>query len=113
MTDFKQTIISTVNQHGESIDSDFALDIDADSNAVMDLNIERHGNELIVCQYYYQRGDLMRDPEVRFRVEADEWVPISYRQDPSVRQYSADGTEIAEYLQTWARNLQSQGFLDK
>jgi len=77
VTDFKQTIISIVNQHGESIDSDFALDIDADSNAVMDLSIERHGDELIVCQY------------------------------------SADGTEIAEYLQTWARNLQSQGFLDK
>jgi len=113
VTDFKQTIISIVNQHGESIDSDFALDIDADSNAVMDLSIERHGDELIVCQYYHQRGDLMRDPEVRFRVEADEWVPVSYRQDPSVRQCSADGIEIAEYLQTWARNLQSQGFLDK
>ena len=113
MADFRQTVTSIVNQHGESIDSDFYLDIDAESDAMMDLSIERHGDELIVCQYYHQRGDLMRDPEVRFRVEADECVPVSYRQDPSVRQCSADGIEIAEYLQTWARNLQSQGFLDK
>ena len=55
----------------------------------------------------------MRDPEVRFRVESDEWIPISYRQDPPVRQYSADGIEIAEYLQTWARNQQSQGCLNE
>jgi hypothetical protein len=79
----------------------------------MELNIERHGNELVVCQYYLQRGDLMRDPKIRFRIEDDEWIPISYRQDPSVRQYSADGIEIDEDLQTWAENLQSQGFPDE
>jgi len=67
---------------------------------VIDLNIERHGGELTVCQHYNQRGDLMRDPEVRFRIKDDEWIPISYRQDPSVRQCSTDGIEIAEYLQT-------------
>lgn len=70
MVNFRNIITSIVNQHGESIDSDFHLDIESDSDAIMDLSIARHGDELIICQYYLQRGDLMRDPEVRFRVES-------------------------------------------
>ena len=40
MADFRQTVTSIINQHGESIDSDFYLDIDAESDAMMDLGIE-------------------------------------------------------------------------
>jgi hypothetical protein len=111
---FRDVITSIVTQHGESIDSEFYLDIDSGSSAVMDLSIERHGNELIISQYYLQRGDLMRDPEVRFRVEPDSnWTPISYRIDAlNAYEYSSEGLDIDDVLEMWARNLHSQGFLD-
>jgi hypothetical protein len=57
-----------VNQHGESIDPDLYLDVDAEIDAVMDLSMERHRDELIVCQHYIQRGDLIRSPEITFQV---------------------------------------------
>jgi len=100
MASFREMITSIVQEQEESIKNGFSVDIKPDEQAVESLSIERRENELIVCQYYDQRGDLMRDPEVRFRIEDDEWIPISYRQDPSVRQCSTDGIEIAEYLQT-------------
>lgn len=111
MRNFKKLITSIVEQHDKSINSNFYLDIESDSNAVMDLSIERHGNEVIVCQYYHQRGDLMRDPEVRFRIEDGEWQPISYRIDAlNAYEYSTEGLDIDDTLEMWARNLQSQGF---
>ena len=42
MKNFRDTIISIVNQNGESIESDFYVDVDAENDAVMDLSIERH-----------------------------------------------------------------------
>jgi hypothetical protein len=68
---FRNIITSIVNQHGESIDSDFHLGIESDLDAVVDVSIERHGDKLTACQYYLQQGDLMRDPEVRSRVESN------------------------------------------
>lgn len=114
MVKFKNIITSIVNQHDEPIDSDFHLEIESDSDAIMDLSIERHGDELTVCQYYLQRGDLMRDPEVRFRVESDgKWTPISYRIDAlNAYEYSTEGLDIDDVLKTWAENLRAQGFLD-
>jgi len=81
----------------------------------MDLSIERHGNELIVCQYYIQRGDLMRNPEVKFRIEADgTWTPVSYRVDPlNTYEYSTEGVPIDDMLDVWAENLRAQGFLNE
>jgi len=111
---FRNVISSIVTQHDESIDHDFHLDIESGSDAIMDLSIERHGDELIICQYYLQRGDLMRDPEVRFRVESDgKWTPISYRIDAlNAYEYSIEGLDIDDVLETWAENLRAQGFLD-
>jgi hypothetical protein len=104
-----------VNQNGESIESDFYLEVDAENEAVMDLSIERHGDELIVCQYYIQRGDLMRDPEVTFRIEADgTWTPMSYRVDPlNTYEYSTEGVPIGDMLDMWAENLRMQGLVDE
>ena len=115
MKNFRDTIISIVNQNGESIESDFYVDVDAENDAVMDLSIERHGDELIVCQYYIQRGDLMRDPEVTFRIEADgTWTPMSYRVDPlNTYEYSTEGIPIDDMLDMWAENLRMQGFVDE
>ena len=115
MKNFRDTIISIVNQNGESIESDFYVDVDAENEAVMDLSIERHGDELIVCQYYIQQGDLMRDPEVTFRIEADgTWKPVSYRVDPlNTYEYSTEGIPIDDMLDMWAENLRMQGFVDE
>jgi hypothetical protein len=109
MSNFKSVIISIVESHGESIENeDLYLDIEAESDAIENLSIERHGTELIVCQYYTQRADLMRDPEVRFRIEGDEWMPVEYRQDPHTREYCTDGLEVSDTLETWAVNLREQ-----
>ena len=115
MKRFRDTITSIVNQHGESIDSDFYLDIESGSDSIMDLSIERHGDELIVCQYYIQRGDLMRDPELTFRIEADgTWTPVSYRVDAlDTYEYSTEGVPIGDMLGIWAENLRMQGFVEK
>ncbi len=115
MKNFRDTIISIVNQHGESINSDFYLDVDAENDAVMDLSIERHGGELVVCQYYIQYGDLMRDPEVSFRIEANgTWTPVSYRIDAlDTYEYSTEGVPIDDMLDVWAENLRMQGLLDE
>jgi hypothetical protein len=110
---FKNIITSIVNQHGESTDSEFHLNIESDSDAVIDLSIERHNAELTVCQYYHQRGDLMRDPEVRFRVESNgEWTPISYRIDAlNEYEYSIEGLEIHDVLGTWQKTCEHRDFL--
>ena len=115
MKNFRDTIISIVNQNGESIESDFYVDVDAENDAIMDLSIERHGEELIVCQYYIQRGDLMRDPEVTFQIEADgTWTPMSYRVDPlNTYEYSTEGVPIGDMLDMWAENLRMQGFVEE
>lgn len=107
---FKQTITSIVESHGESIeDEDLYLDIESGSEAIEDLSIERHDGELIVCQYYIQRGDYMRDPEVRFRIEDDgEWIPVRFRSDPNTYQFSFQGLEITSFLKTWAVKLEGQ-----
>lgn len=109
---FKETITSIIESHGESIENeDLYLDIDSGSDAIEDLSIERQGSQLIVCQYYIQRGDYMRDPEVRFRIEDDdEWVPVRFRSDPNAYEYSSQGLEITNFLKTWAVNL-DEGFL--
>jgi hypothetical protein len=111
---FRKTIVEIVQSNDFSTDSDFFLDIESNSDAIMDLSIERHGDELTVCQYYLQRGDLMRDPEVRFRAESNgEWTPISYRIDAlNAYEYSTEGLDIDDVLETWAENLRAQGFLD-
>jgi hypothetical protein len=56
----------------------------------------------------------MRDPEVRFRVESNgEWTPIAYRIDAlNSYEYSTEGLDIDDVLETWAENLRAQGFLD-
>jgi hypothetical protein len=110
VTNFKNTIISIVNKYGESIENeDLYVDIDVE-DPIENLSIERHRNELIVCQYYEQNRDLMRDPEVKFRVEENgEWTPISYRIDGvGAYEYSTEGLEISDTLETWAVNLRDQ-----
>ena len=79
--------------------------------ADMDLTIEKvRDNEISVAHYYTQRGDLMRDPEIVYRIEDGNWIPVEYTQDPGIYQRDETGLET-EFPQIWDRNLRRQGFL--
>jgi len=107
---FKKVIRRIVRSEGESLDNeDLYLNVESGSGSIMDLTVEKHSDELIVSQTYTQRGDLMRDPEIRFRIQDDgEWLPVEYRQDPNIREYCTDGIDIEDFLETWAGNLKCQ-----
>jgi hypothetical protein len=81
--------------------------------ADMDLTIEKIGeHQISVAHYYTQRGDLMRDPEIVYRIENGNWTPIEYTQDPGVYQRNEAGLRnVQEFSQTWSENLRRQGFL--
>lgn len=99
----------------------------------MPLVIERITlNEVSVCHYYQQNGDMMRDPEVvfftgYFFTGDKQWVPISFEQLPGTYQVAATLTDdhkaiekvaprqqadLASFCRMWARNLKHQGWLE-
>ena len=78
-----------------------------------DLTIEKiDEDEVSVAHHYVQRGDLMCDPEIVFRVKDGEWTPIEYTQHPSIYQKDAEGLDIGGFVDTWDRNLRDQGFVE-
>lgn len=79
----------------------------------MDLSIERIGVDRIsVAHYHVQRGDLMSDPEVVFRVDGSEWVPVRFTQHPNIHLHDENGLSgIEGFLRTWEKNLIQQGFM--
>lgn len=83
------------------------------TSADMDLTIEKvRSNEISVAHYYKQRGDLMRDPEIVYRVEDGEWIPVEYTQDPGIYQRDETGLpSVEDFAETWDENLRRQGFL--
>lgn len=78
--------------------------------AINDLSIEKvYDNVVSVEQHYTQRMDRMSDPEVRFDVsDPENWKPIEYTQHPAIYNRNEDGLEMADFLKTWDKNLQSQ-----
>lgn len=78
-----------------------------------ELIIEKVGpNRVSVAHYYVQRGDLMSDPEIVFRIDNGIWLPIRYTQHPDVHQYVPNGLTLTEFVNRWSRNLQRQGFVE-
>ena len=76
------------------------------------LTIEKVAPErLSVAHHRIQRGDLMCDPEIVFRVENDRWVPVEYTQHPRIYQHDESGLKIRGFVNRWDRNLREQGFL--
>jgi len=94
----------------------------------MPLVVERIApNQISLCHYYKQNGDMMRDPEVVFFTGYTQWVPLTFEQSPGVYQVTATVTDdntaietiapgpqadLARFCRTWARNLQQQGWLE-
>ena len=78
-----------------------------------DLTIEKIGTDrLSVAHHYIQRGDLMCDPEIVFRVKDDKWIPVRFTQHPRVHLHDPEGIEVEEFVTQWNENLRGQGFVD-
>lgn len=86
----------------------------------MDLVIEKvDRNQISVAHYGEQNGDLMRDPEVVFRLP--DWTPLWIQQDyvGSYREtHDENGNPIPRAVESlksfcamWAKNLRDQKFL--
>lgn len=79
-----------------------------------ELTIEKiDDNRLSVAHYYRQRGDLMRDPEIVFRIQEDgTWMPILYRNDGlGIHEHDVSGLSMSEFVKQWDQNLSNQGFV--
>ena len=78
-----------------------------------DLTIEKVSHQQIsVAHHYVQRCDLMCDPEIVFRVENGDWIPIEFTQHPRVYQRDEDGLQLNGFIKRWDRNLRQQGFVE-
>jgi len=80
----------------------------------MDLVIEKVApGKVSVAHYYEQRGDLMADPEIVFRVDGEDWTAVEYTQHPHVYQRNEEGLPSAQSFSTkWSKNLHRQGFVE-
>jgi hypothetical protein len=110
-----------------------AVQIGEKDGCFMPLHVERIGSDIYQGQriplisfahYYTQNGDLMRDPDVVMQDHgAGLLCPVTFRQDgigvdQDAREFDDDGNVIgfnallqnglAQFCDTWARNLQAQ-----
>jgi hypothetical protein len=95
-------------------DMDVGDHIKVEVDGYMPLTIEKiEDSKLSVAHYYTQRGDLMSDPEIVFRIDGDEWTPVRYTQHPRHHQYNENGLpSVDAFVNTWDRKLKQQGFPD-
>src|SRR5690242_16730291 len=95
------------------------------------LSIERIGQnefgreQISVCHYGEQDGDLMREPEMVFELVENQALPTYFRNDYTGTEqfvYQPLGgrwgvrpglrRDLASFADTWFRNLREQGFFD-
>lgn len=85
-----------------------------------DLVMEKMGEkEYRIAHYYVQNGDLMRDPQITFRVKEDqrEVCILSYAQDNlGIYQETTDRSEeeieeLLAFFDQWLVNIRNQGFV--
>jgi hypothetical protein len=87
------------------------------------LTIEIVGkNQLSICHYGESNGDLMRDPEMIFYKQNDDWFPIYFRNDwvgvEEISYQKIDGELVAvnekyqqdqaEFANIWLLNIKEQ-----
>lgn len=122
----KAIITKLAEQHGVDL-TQIGAYLRLELRGYMPLNIETIGPATIAISHsYIQEGDVMRDPEMVFRVVCDGWLAINYRQDNLGLDQDAvvmneDGeitgfrprlqASQASFAGTWARNLKEQGWL--
>jgi hypothetical protein len=83
-----------------------------EASGSMDLTIEKIGeNRVSVAHHYTQHGDIMSDPEIVFKIQDNDWIPVRYTQHPNIHQHSENGLpSVQEFAEQWSRNLKKQGF---
>jgi hypothetical protein len=102
---FQETAKGIVEQYGEEFENNYYLRLEHDSEPVEDFSSERHRDIVVVSQSWRKNGDLMRDPSVKFRIEGDEWIPISIQVDPMMYDSDSHGLDLDDMLSTWEVNL--------
>lgn len=110
------TIKEIINLHGYDSVSDIPVGehIKLHVTGYEDLAIEKLTEDTVsVAQYYEQRGDLMADPDIVFRVNGDDWIPIEYTHHGLGRySYNESGLpQLDGFIKTWDRALKRQGFI--
>jgi hypothetical protein len=97
----------------EEMDVNQRHEIESPRSGLMDLTIEKVGeNRLSVAHYYTQRGDLMSDPEIVFRIDGGVWIPVRFTQHLRVHKHDPEGLELDSFQEQWNENLRDQGFVD-
>lgn len=95
-----------------------AVEVELDSEAMMPPVIEKVADDrLSVAHYYEQNMDLVRDPEVVFRVDANgEWTAVEYIHDPFTYERDDDDVglpDVQEFAEKqWSKNLREQGYVE-
>jgi len=91
-----------------AVNENYTIEVDG----YEDLTIEKIAeNQVSVAHHYVQRGDLMCDPEIVFRVEDGDWTPVEYTQHPHTHQHDSTGLDITDFVDRWSKNLRMQGFV--
>jgi len=94
-----------------------AYHIDMEDTPFMDLHVEKtRPDRLSVTHYVESRGDLCRDPEVVFKQDGEQFIPVEFQLDNLLGgkyEHDENGIEgMGEYLDSWGRNLQTQGHVE-
>ena len=101
--------------------SDFSNDVVLKSTWFMDLHIEVLGNNKVsVAHYYEQNWDLIPDPDIVFKLDNWNAVPISFRSQFCDYDISAicnqmqlkRALELEKFTRLWFRNLKAQKFIN-
>ena len=114
-----QAVKEILQAHGYDSAADMdvgeSIEVELGSEAMMPLTIEKVAdNRLSVAHYYEQNMDLMRDPEVVFRVDENgEWTAVEYIHDPFTREQDDVGLpDVQEFAEKqWSKNLRKQGYV--
>lgn len=116
-----QSVKEILQAHGYDSVADMdvgdSIEVELDSEAMLPLTIEKTAeNRVSVAHYYEQRMDLMRDPEIVFKVQdGGVWSAVEYVQDnPSIYQRDKNGLPDAQAfaMGTWDENLREQGYVE-
>ena len=95
--------------------------------SMLSLHLEWIGaDEISISHTYIHNGDVMRDPEMTFRVDRDKGAlePLTFRQDGSVpinqEVYPEPGkwvpklrSDLNSFAQQWLKNISQQGYIKK
>jgi hypothetical protein len=119
-----KAIVKLFENNGKSLEDESAyFTVDLGQEGMMPLSVERlPDNRVAISNTFTQNGDLMRDPEVVFSIEptikGNGQLVAKTIEHPPMHIFGRDLVGPVpikpndSFLATWARNLDSQGYLD-